>query len=164
MHIRSIRRAVCLAALVTVAACEDGGTGPAQVGELTGTWASQAWDGDAHAYIVNDSLYVSSASEGWQNGPYMAVGVGAFHGPGQYPLAAGRAQVRYITGGDVIWASYESTQPGVLVVTEYTGGSVNGRVEFTADVQRGYDPAGPRASFQGEFRARTSLPRLPRRY
>lgn len=164
MHIRSIRRAACCAALVLFAACESS-TEPSQIGELRGMWAGEAWDGDAHAFIVNDSLYVSGASDGWMNGPYVSVAVGEFSGPGSYPLGPGAAEVKYITGGDGIWASYRSTQPGagMLVVTEYTGGHVTGHVEFVAEVQRGDAPAGDRARFDGEFRARTQLPRLPSR-
>lgn len=166
MHIRSILRAVCLAVLVTLtaAACGDGGTGPEEASALRGTWAGEAWDGEAFAYLEDGTLWISSAPN-WMNGPYVSVAARDFHGPGTYALGPGSAAIRYIVGGDGIWASYESAQPaaGTLVVTDYTGGHVTGRVEFVADVQRGEAPAGARARFEGEFRARRQLPRLPSR-
>ncbi|HEX6038410.1 hypothetical protein [Longimicrobium sp.] len=164
MHIRSIFRTFALASLVAVAACESG-TDPSDGGHLLGTWAGEAWDGDAQAYIVNDSLYISSASDGWQNGPYVAVGVGPFHGPGTYTLGPASAAIRYIVGGDGIWASYGTRQSpaGTMVVTGFSGGTVTGSVEFVADADPGDTPAGARSIFRGDFRARTQLPRLPSR-
>lgn len=164
MHFRSIRRAVVCSALALLAACQST-TAPSRAGELHGTWAGEAWDGKAHAWVANDSLHVFGAPSGVMGGPYVSVVVGAFGGPGTYPLGPSAAEVNYATGGDVISATYRSTQPGAgtLVVTGVRGGRVTGRVEFVADVQpRGYAPAGERARFEGEFHARTRASRVPR--
>lgn len=162
MHSRSILRAFCIAALAAVAACESG-TEPGPRGEISGMWAGEPFEGDAWAGIVNDSLYLGGSSPaGAMTGETVTVAVGDFHGPGSYPLGVDAGQVKYIVGGDGIWASYATAQAnsGMLVVTSVDGARIAGYVEFVADVQRGNEPAGPRARFDGEFQVRLQLPNL----
>lgn len=165
MHIRSILRALSLAALVGAAACESG-TEPSPPGEFRGTWGEQPFVGDAWAGIVNDSLYIGGSSPaGALSGPQVSIAVGDFRGPGNYLLGARGAEIRYVEGGDGIWATYGTTQPaaGTLVVTAVSGARVIGHVDFVADALPGHTPAGTRARFAGEFSARVQLPRLPTR-
>lgn len=160
MPSRSMLRAFCIAALAAVAACEFG-TEPGPRGEISGMWAGMPFEGDAWAGIVNDSLYLSGSSPaGALTGETVSVAVGDFHGPGAYSLGIDDGQVRYIVGGDGIWASYSTAQAssGMLVVTSVDGARIAGYMEFVADVQRGHEPAGPRARFDGEFQVRVELP------
>lgn len=162
MPSRPILRAFCIAALAAVAACEFG-TEPAPRSTISGMWAGAPFEGDAWAGIYNDSLYLSGSSPaGAMTGETVTVAVGDFHGPGSYPLGVDAGQVRYIVGGDGIWASYSTAQAssGMLVVTSVDGARIAGYMEFVADVQRGHEPAGPRARFDGEFQVRVQLPNL----
>jgi hypothetical protein len=150
-----IRRAFCLSALVLAAACESG-TEPAREGVFDGTWAGQRFAGDAEAVVVGDSLYlVGGSPAGAMDQVFVAIGIGGVEGPGEYPLGPGAAELRYLVGGDGIWAGYETTQPdaGMVVVTSTTGGLFTGHVRFTADAQPGGTPAGARAEFDADFRA-----------
>lgn len=157
----SILRVFCIAALAAVAACESGTEPGSSAGEISGMWAGEAWEGDAWASIQNDSLYLSGSSPaGARTGETVTVAVGGFRGPGAYSVGPDAGQVRYIVGGDGIWASYSTAQAssGMLVVTSVDGARIAGYVDFVADAQRGHEPAGPRARFDGEFRVRVQLP------
>jgi hypothetical protein len=156
MHPRSaFRRAACLAALVLAAGCEHG-MEPGREGVFDGTWAGARFDGEASAVLVGDSVYiVGGLRSGRDYTHWLAVAIGEVRGPGEYPLGAGGAEMRYLAGGDGIWASYATTQPGAgrVVITSTRGATVVGHVQFDAEVGRGLAPVGPRASFDAEFRA-----------
>lgn len=156
MHPRStFRRAACLAALVLAAGCEYG-VEPSREGVFDGTWAGARFDGEASARLVGDSVYIlGGLRSGRDYTHWLAVAIGEVHGPGEYPLGPGDAEMRYLEGGDAIWASYATTQPGAgrVVITSTTGAMVVGHVEFHAEVGRGLAPVGQRASFDAEFRA-----------
>lgn len=162
MHPRStIRRAFAIAALVLAAGCESG-TEPGREGVIEGTWAGARYDGVASASMKGDSLFIGGYSGNDQEWRWLSIAVGGVNGPGEYPIGAGGAEFRY-GFSDIISATYAVTQPGAgrVVISSTSGALVVGHVRFDADVQRGHEPAGQRASFDGEFRAPIAAYQLP---
>jgi hypothetical protein len=155
-------RALALAALVGLAACESAtDSGRRQPGELSGSWAGERFEGDASAMISGDSPYVYGGSPGGPMSPReVQIRIADFDGPGEYQLSAGGGLMHYILGGDVITSTY-SIPPGgtgTLVVSEMRDGEIRGHVEFKADAHPGHAPVGTRARFEGDFRGVVSRP------
>ncbi len=162
MHLRSMLRTLCLAALVGVGACESATGTPARAGSFTFSWGGQPFEGDAVAGVFGDSLYIRGGSPGGPMSPLeVNLAVGGFHGPGEYALGPSGGIMRYISGGDVITGTYSipPAEPGTLVITAVRGGTISGRVEFDAAAHPGYAPAGARARFDGVFQAKVDRPR-----
>lgn len=159
----STLRALGLGALVGIAACRSATDATPREGRLSGTWGGEPFVGDARAFISGGSLSLQSGSPNNEAMEKVSLGLGipAPAQPGRYALAAGSAQILYVIGGDGIGAMYDvaADRPGTLIVTEVKDGYVHGSVDFYARAQRGIQPAGAEARFEGEFRAALTLPR-----
>ena len=160
MHLRILRRALLVGVVAALSACESG-TGPARPaeGEIIGTWAGARYRGRAEAVLYRDTLYIfGSAPAGGGVSRDLRIRIGSGDGPGRYDLRADDGGIWYVVGGDMIWATYSipAGETGTLVLTQNDGETVAGTVEFEAETAADDPPAGPRARFQGEFRARVS--------
>ncbi len=136
-------------------------TGP-QLPEATfhATWAGTPWRGEASAtfHPHSDTLYlfgVNPVGAGSMPHTYVRIRV-VFEGAGTYTLGAGDAEFLYLLGGDVVVATYGTTdvQRGTLVIEESTVTRIRGQLAFEAESLREYSPQGPQARFEGTFDAR----------
>lgn len=154
MPMPSLSRLPVFLGLLLLAACESA-TGPApREGQIAGTWSGERFAGSASATLYRDTLYLggTSPADGLEDRT-VHVAAGVYRGPGEYRLTAGGGGVRYLVGGDGIWASYTIPEnaPGLLIIEQAENGTISGRLSFEAAAGSGERPAGSRARFSGRF-------------
>ena len=152
----------------SLVACSDSSGPPSADATFTGRWAGERWEGEAYAVLIDggdagDTLYVSGTRPPNAGSmPLESVRIRVlFEGPGTYELGSGgvgRAELAEFTGGDVVHATYATSElgAGALVITSYggPGGVIEGHVDFTAHSASPYRSYGAVASFvNGRFRA-----------
>ena len=153
-----------LSTLVLAAGCGDGNS-PEGDFRFSGVLAGTVWVGDADALLVSgaddgDTLYVIGTrpvNAGQLPQDILTVRV-PFEGAGSYQLTGNEVDLKVLTGGDVVSASYNGRSPiaGTLMVQSYdaVSGLITGTVAFEASSSSELQPYGAAPRFQdGRFRA-----------
>ena len=161
-HFRRFAFAVAgVAAMVSLGCTEAAGPG-SSFPTFIGTWAGERWTASANAYLASggaagDTLYVF-ASNPPNSGTMVRETLRAriiVHGTGAYPLGPSAVRFDELVGGDVVSASYVTTQSstGTLTLSSYNGvGRVaEGKIEFDAESNSPYGSYGQKASMRDAF-------------
>jgi hypothetical protein len=161
MQRRPMLRALSLAVLIALAACESS-TEPVGEGRYDGFWGSNRFTGTAVAAIDGSVLEVyGHGTPGGDETVGVRVRITDFAGPGTYSIDADEAEVVHVVGGDVLGSRYETTSAGAgtLRVESVAHGRVIGSVRFDAETTTPERmPVGERARFQGTFDAYLPVP------
>lgn len=127
-----------------------------------GNWAGKTWVGDAYASLVpggskGDTLYIGGSRVG-SSGFFADESIIAkvvITGPGTYLLGPGDAKLEEHVGGDVVAATYSTTETSVgrVTITSYNGvhSIVEGKIEFDAETASPYGSYGSKASLRDAF-------------
>jgi hypothetical protein len=158
MRARPARLALLFIVAIVALSCRSSTEPSVPVGTFTGQWKGQLWEGEAHATLAGDQLFLFGAQP--VNAGYMPLEVVRisvdFHGVGTYVLDSTSVTFEELIGGDVVGAAYSGVGPGagVLEVTSYGGlwGTIEGTVRFDARLTR--NASSPTIRFEnGHFRA-----------
>lgn len=150
------------AASIGLTSCTDS-VGPVkEFPTFYGNWAGKEWVGDARAWLVpgganGDTLYIEGSKVG-SSGLFADESIIAkviIHGTGTYLLGPGDAKLQELVGGDVVAATYSTTDTSVgrVTITSYNGARsmVEGKIEFDAETASPYGSYGSKASLRDAF-------------
>ena len=149
-------------ATVCLSGCTDPVSPSKEFPTFYGSWAGKTWVGDAYASLVpggakGDTLYIGgsklASSSLYANESIIAKLV--IHGTGTYLLGPGDAKLQEFVGGDVVAATYSTTDMSVgrVIITSYNGprSIVEGKIEFDAETTSPYGSYGAKASLRDAF-------------
>ncbi len=151
--------------LLGVVACGGDPAGPGGPDPtFIGTWAGNAWEGEAWAYRSpnGDTTFIAGSAprrgSAWGEGLLVESMVRVrvvYAGPGLYHLGPGDAWFIRLIGGDVISSSHRTfnEEAGWISIVEDAGGRLSGQVHFDAQTSQAHGPEAPTVRFEGVFQA-----------
>jgi len=149
-------------AAIGVSGCTDPVSPSKEFPTFYGSWAGRTWVGEGYASLVSggskgDTLYIggSKSSSSGLFADETIIAKVVIHGPGTYLLGPGDAKLEELIGGDVVAATYSTTDMSVgrLTILSYNGAHsvVEGKIEFDAETTSPYGSYGTRASLRDAF-------------
>ena len=145
-------------AMIGLLGCDA--TAPDEEPRITmhGVWGGERWLGGSQARFMDSGEF---AMYSWipvdrPEMPHVIISVSTqFDGPGTYAIGASAARIDYLVGGDVLVASYGTTDvhTGTLEIDEVSTTHVRGTITVDAVTTGTHQPVGQQARFTGTFNA-----------